>query len=348
MNEFPVTVKRSIELLGLVLIGFIIVAGKAIIMPLLLAFFISLTMLPILRLFKPTKVPEPVAIVVCVVLMAVMLALLSWLFYSQLAFLADDYTQIKNNLSKHLDDVSRWINETFGYSASQQSQFLKDQADTFLKSPGTYLAVTAGSISGVLLFLGLLPVYIYFILFYRRILLKFILMWVKPNAEANARDVIHKVEHVINRYLVGLLIQIGYLVLLLWLSLFLFGIKNALLIAILFAFLNLIPYIGALVGNILGILITLATSANISDIVIVLAVIAVVQFLDNNILMPKIVGGQVKINALVSLLGLLAAGMLAGITGMFLAMPIMAVLKIIFSHTSKFKKWAVLLGVNSQ
>lgn len=110
--------------------------------------------------------------------------------------------------------------------------------------------------------------------------------------------------------------------------------------------LNLIPYLGALIGNILGVLLTLASSESLADVLIVLATITVVQFLDNNILMPRIVGSQVRINPLVSIVGIIAGGVMAGLSGMFLAMPVLSILKLVFDHTENYKQWGVLLGDN--
>lgn len=178
--------------------------------------------------------------------------------------------------------------------------------------------------------------------------MKFILMWFETKEHENIQVVTVQIENMSKRYLLGLLIQLCYITLLLWGILAVFGIKHALLIGIIFAFLNLIPYLGALIGNILGVLITLASSESIVDILFVLGAIAAVQFLDNNILMPRIVGSQVKLNPLISLIGIIIAGAMTGVSGMFLALPIMAVLKIIFDRTEQFKKWGVLLGDERQ
>jgi len=126
--------------------------------------------------------------------------------------------------------------------------------------------------------------------------------------------------------------------------LLLIGIKHALLIGVIFAILNLIPYVGALIGNLIGVLLTLTSSQELWPVITVLGVIAFVQFLDNNILMPRIVGSKVKINALFAILGVFIGGSIAGISGMFLALPSVAVLKIIFDRTESFKQWGVLLG----
>ena len=151
-------------------------------------------------------------------------------------------------------------------------------------------------------------------------------------------------EGIIKSYLIGLAIQISYIIILLGGILLLFDIPHAFLIGVIFAILNLIPYVGALIGNILGILLTLTSSQDILPIFIVLGVIAFVQFLDNNILMPRIVGSKVKINAFVAILGVFISGSLAGFTGMFLALPIIAILKVIFDRSEMFKPWGILLG----
>ena len=151
-------------------------------------------------------------------------------------------------------------------------------------------------------------------------------------------------QTIIKSYLLGLLIQITYITILLGGALLILGIKHALLIGVIFAILNLIPYIGALIGNVIGVLLTLSSSQDITPIITVLVTIAIVQFLDNNILMPRILGSKVRINALTSIVGVIIGGALAGVSGMFLSLPIIAVLKVIFDRSTTFRQWGVLFG----
>jgi predicted PurR-regulated permease PerM len=189
-----------------------------------------------------------------------------------------------------------------------------------------------------------LPIYIFLLLFYKNLLLRFVFLWFPQENQKQVEGAMRETEVIIKSYLVGLLIQITYITVLLGVSLMLFGIKHALLIGVIFAILNLIPYVGALLGNVIGVLLTLTSSQELWPILTVLITIAVVQFLDNNILMPRIVGSKVKINALATILGVIVAGALAGVAGMFLSLPIMAVFKIIFDRTESMKQWGVLLG----
>jgi predicted PurR-regulated permease PerM len=89
----------------------------------------------------------------------------------------------------------------------------------------------------------------------------------------------------------------------------------------------MIPYVGMLIAGIVCMLITLANSNNIADILWVAVVLTIVQFIDNNILMPYVVSSKVKINALVSIVGVLIGGALAGVSGMFLSIPGIAIMK---------------------
>lgn len=344
MKEMPVTVKRSLELLGLFLIGLIIVIGKFVIMPLLMAFFISIMLLPLFRFFKRLKLSESIAILIPILLVIIVTALIIWLFYAQMRFLLQDYHKIEQNLTTHLNALSLWISQVFGFSPKEQVTFINQQSNKLLNYAANLFSGAAGSATGVLIFFGLLPIYTFLLILYRSIFMRFILMSFEPKDHSNIEEIMHQIERMGKRYLLGLLIQLGYVTILLWLILGIFGIKHALLIGIIFAFLNLIPYLGAIIGNIIGVLITLASSESVGDILFVLGAIAVVQFLDNNILMPRIVGSQVKLNPLISIIGIFIAGAMTGIAGMFLALPLMAMLKIVFDRSEQFKQWGVLLG----
>lgn len=344
VNELPLTIRRSIEIVGLFYLGKLVVAGNIVIMPLLMAIFFSTMLLPLFRFFRRLHVPEVIAVFLPILLFTFLAVSAIWLFYNQVSVFISDFPKIQRTTIKHLDTLSVWIDQSFGYSPAEQLKFINDQSNRLFGSVGSIISSAAGSLSVAFVFWGLMPVYVYLIILYRRVFVKFILLWFKPDEHKAVEETIRQTERLVKSYLLGLLIQIIYIIILLGGSLLLFGIENALLIGILFAFLNLIPYLGALVGNLLGVLITLASTNNPIDMLIVLGTIAVVQFLDNNILMPSIVGSQVKINPLVSIVGIIVGGIMAGISGMFLAMPVMSVLKIVFDHSTKYKQWGVLLG----
>jgi predicted PurR-regulated permease PerM len=91
-------------------------------------------------------------------------------------------------------------------------------------------------------------------------------------------------------------------------------------------------------------LITLTTAASMSQITWIFIGLWCIHFVDANFLMPRIVGSKVKINALITMLGAISGGLLIGIPGVFLALPTIAILKIIFDRIDELKPWGILLG----
>lgn len=344
MKELPVSVRRSIELVGLYTCGLIIVAGSGIIAPLIMAFLISIVIFPVYTFFARKRLPETLSIALSLIIMMSIVAGIVWFFSSQISRLIADFPVIKENVTVHLNSLSKWINSKTHFSTERQLAFIDDQSKKLLNYTGGILGGAATSVTSVFIFVGLIPIYVFLILFYKNLLLRFIFLWFPPDSHEKVKDGMRETQTIIKSYLVGLLIQITYITILLGATLMIIGIKHALLIGVIFAILNLIPYVGALIGNIVGVLLTLTSSQEVWPIYAVLITIAAVQFLDNNILMPRIVGSKVKINALASIVGVIVGGAVAGIAGMFLSLPLIAILKIVLDRSNNLKQWGVLFG----
>ena len=343
MQGLPLTVRRALELTGLYFLGMIIVVGSNVITPLLMAFFISILLLPVYRKLRK-YIPEVLAIVCSVLLLVLLISMLVWFFSSQASRLIADFPQIKQNVTVHLNSLSEWITRKTNFSTERQIQIINEQSGKLLDSAGGTLGGAAGSLTSIFIFVGLLPIYIFLILYYKNLLLRFVFLWFPEANHKPVEEAMRETEVIIKSYLVGLLIQVTYVTILLGGALMIIGIEHALLIGVIFAILNLIPYVGALIGNIIGVLLTLTSSQEVWPIFAVLITIAAVQFLDNNILMPRIVGSKVRINALASIVGVIVGGALAGISGMFLSLPIIAVLKIVCDRSNSLRQWGVLFG----
>jgi predicted PurR-regulated permease PerM len=344
MKEMPLTVRRSIELLGICALGVLLVTGQSVIMPLAMAFFISLLLLPLLRWFMRRRIPEVISIVLCIAALFVVIAgVVAFLSYQIGGFLSD-FDAIQTNLTAHWNNISEWISEKTHFTMRQQLAMIKKQGAGLGENVAGYFQTAMGSLSNIFVFLGLLPIYIFLILFYRNLLVRFVYLWFDEPEHPKVEEAVRETEVIVKYYLFGLLIQISYLTVLLGGILLIFGIKHAILIGITFAILNLIPYLGALVGNLIGVLLTLTTSQEMWQVWAVLGTIAFVQFLDNNILMPRIVGSKVKVNALVSIVSIVIGSAVAGVSGMILSIPVMAVLKIVFDKSVHLRQWGLLLG----
>ncbi len=344
MKDLPLTVRRSIELLGLLALGYIFTKASEVITPFLMAFFLAIVLLPVYRLLRNLRLPEVLAIGLSLLSAFIILVFIGWFFWMQVARLLADIPAIQENLNGHWRNISAWINEKTNFTTQQQLEWLRAQSNGLVGNASNYLSGAALTITGVFVFIGLVPIYSFLILYYKNLLLKFVFFWFREEDHRNVHSTLVETETIIKSYLVGLLIQITYITVLLGGLLMILGIKHALLIGLVFAFLNLIPYVGALIGNIIGVLLTLTSSQDLMPIFTVLIAIAAVQFLDNNILMPRIVGSKVRLNALASIAGVIIGGAMAGVAGMFLSLPVMAILKVIFDHSDSFRQWGLILG----
>ncbi len=344
VQTLPLTVRRSIEILGLAVVFLFIVHAANILSPILLSFFLTILVYPLFKWLTKKKMPEMLAIAIVLLVLLAGMALLVWFISTNVSRLIADFPTLKANVTVHLENLSSWINRKTNFSTERQLQLINRQSEQLVNFASGYLGGIASSLSALLIFFGLVPIYIFLLLFYRNLLLRFVFLWYKESEHERVSETVQEMKGIIKSYLGGLLIQIAYITVLLGGVLMLFGIRHALLIGVLFAILNLIPYIGALIGNVIGVLLTLTSSESLSPMLTVLIAIAAVQFLDNNILMPKIVGSKIRINALTSIVAVIAGGTLAGIAGMFLSLPVIAVLKVVFDRTDHLKQWGVLLG----
>jgi predicted PurR-regulated permease PerM len=181
-------------------------------------------------------------------------------------------------------------------------------------------------------------------LFYHPILLEFFRRIFGEDNRSQASPIISQIKTLIQRYLTGLVIEAFIVAALDTAALLILGIEYAIVLGILGALLNVIPYLGGLVAVALPMMIALVTKASPWYAVYVLAAYYFIQLIDNNYIVPIIVASKVKINALVSIIVVLAFGALWGIPGMFISIPLTAIAKLVFDHIEPLKPWGFLLG----
>jgi len=157
-------------------------------------------------------------------------------------------------------------------------------------------------------------------------------------------DIIEQVQQILRKYITGLFIEMCIVSVVVCFALWALGIKYALLLGLITGLFNIIPYIGIFTAMLISVLITFATAAAAGKVFLVLITLIITHLVDSNILLPAIVGSKVKINPLITVLGVVLGEMIWGVSGMFLSIPVIAVLKIIFDRIDSLKPWGILLG----
>jgi len=341
LKEFPFYIKVPIILLGLVISVYILFVLRDIFVPLAFAALIAILLNPLSNRLE-RKLPKILAIVLSMTIAIVMIVALMYFLSSQVAHFFDDLDAIKLRLSNLLHDVQVWLQTSFGFSATKQAKLIDDAANS---SKGM-IGQTLSGLLGILSVVFLIPVYVFLLMLYKTLILNFLYEVFSEENQTKVAEILTETKGAIQSYIVGLLIETAIVAVLNSAALLLLGIQNAILIGVIGAILNLLPYIGGIIAIALPVLMATVTKDGYTSQLSIIAAYAIIQFLDNNIFVPRIVSSKVQINALISIVVVLLGAALWGVPGMFLSIPFIAVLKIIFDRIDGLKPWGKLLGDN--
>ena len=336
-------VKLSLTLFCVIAISFITYIGQDIIVPIAFSTLLALLLLPLNKKLEP-KIGRAASILLTLFLALIFIVAIIYFFSTQIAAFVDDIPTIKKQLNQHIRTVQRWVYQQFHLTRREQTEYLQEATSELSNNKTGFIGQTFLSITESIFFLVLLPIYTFLILYYRDMIKSFLINVFSTHHKENIKEVINESRLIVQSYMVGLLIEMGIIATINTAGFLLFGIKYAFFLGLLAALLNLIPYIGMLIASIFCMLVTLTTTNDLTQVLWVAAVLIVVQFFDNNFIMPKVVSSRVKINALVTIFGVLTGGAIAGIAGMFLSIPVIAILKVIFDRVDGLKPWGELMG----
>ena len=263
-------------------------------------------------------------------------------FFSRVSMFSESFPQFKIKLTQATDQFVNWYAHEFNYSRSKINKWMSEtQSDAISNYAYGKAFAQLGKMSVALL---LVPVYLFMILYYKSLLLEFIRKLFRLEHHTAVVEVLTNSKIIIQSYLVGLVFEMLIMAVLNSAGLLLLGIDYAIMLGIIAAILNIIPYIGGIVGTLLPMLIAFVTKDSLVYPLMVLVIHIFIQFVDNNYIVPKIVASRVQINALISVIGVLIGGALWGVSGMFLSIPLIAILKVIFDHIEPLKPWGFLFG----
>lgn len=343
-NQLPFYVKLGFKFLVIFFICFFINASQNILIPFAFACLLAVLLLPLVNFFEIKKFTKIPSIAISMIFAAGFIAGIIYFLSSQISNFMQDIPSIKTHLNDHFISLQNWVKEKFHVSFEQQNEYLNEQANK-LKETGTgYISHTFFSITEAMMLLILMPIYTFLLLFYKDHIRKFLYAVFKQEYTPGVQNVITKTKLMIRSYMVGLLIEMGIVAAGNSIGLILLGVKYAIFFGVLAAVLNLIPYIGMFTATLFTVLVTLTTTDNTSDVVWIVVIFYSIHIVDVNFLMPKIVASRLRINALISILGVVIGGTLTGIPGLFLSIPAIAFFKIVCDEVDELKPWGMLMG----
>ena len=342
--KIPVYARAVILFIGILAVLALLYIARGIIVPLVFATILAIVLHPVVNFFVRRKINRVIAIILTLLLAFSLIAALGGFLFSQASKFSDSWPMLVDKFTLTLNQAADWASRYFDINPDKIQEWILKTKTEIINAGTASIGHTLFVVGNTIVIVFLVPVYIFMILFYHPILIEFIRRLFGETHKSKVSEIISQTKTVIQRYLVGLVIEAVLVAIMNSTGLLILGIDYAILLGIIGALLNVIPYIGGIVAVALPMMIALATKSTAWYAVYVLIVYYVIQLIDNNFIVPKIVASKVKINALFSIIVVLAGNALWGIPGMFLAIPLLAIVKLICDHVDSLKPWGFLLG----
>jgi predicted PurR-regulated permease PerM len=339
-KPYPFYFKATILLFGLMLLVYSLAMLRSILVPFAFALIIAILLNPLENKFQRIGVGKVFAIIFSMLIALLVFGGIMYFISSQVAGFTENFPILKEKFLQLLEQLKAWVHIKFGISIAKQVELINEA----LNSSKGFVGQTLGTALTTLLLVFILPVYVFLLLFYKTLILNFLYESFAERNSAQVADVLQQTKSAIQSYMIGLLIEALIVAILNSAALLILGVKYAILLGVIGALLNMLPYIGGIIAIALPVLMATVTEEGYSTQLGVIIAYIIIQFIDNNFLVPKIVSSKVQINALISILIVLLGGALWGVAGMFLSIPFVAIVKIICDRIDGLKPLGKLLG----
>ena len=342
--QLPFYVKFAFLAIGVFACVSAMYFGQQIIVPLIFATIFSILLNPLVNYLLRKKINRIISISIAVLFAILVVGCLFYFISTQLTLFSETYPALKTKFLDLSTQIIHWVSVNFNIRTSKINLWISQTQNDAINNMGSAIGQTISAINGILIIAVLIPVYLFMILYYKNLLLEFIRRLFNSVHHVAVFEILLNSKKIIQSYLFGLIIEAAIIATLNSLGLLILGIDYAIILGVTGALLNVIPYIGGVIAIALPMIIAFVTKDSSSYAIFVLGLYLTIQFIDNHFIIPQIVASKVKINALVSIIVVLAGGAIWGLPGMFLSIPLTAIIKVIFDHIESLKPWGFLLG----
>lgn len=323
---------------------FLLVFAKSLLMPIVIAAYLSMLLVPVVKFMERIKIPRILAIFAAILISISLLTALLWFFIYQITNFSTDLNDLQQRFSELGMQFTSFISGLGLDTAWIELDTLEQELFKFLKQNASAISNMAVSTLGSLGLFILIPVYLFMFLMYRDHFTQFAVKLFKNHDAVQVIDVVGSLRKVIQKYISGMLKVMVILAVMNAVVFYSFGLKHALFFAVFGAILNIVPYVGPLLGSVIPITFALLTKDSLWYPVGILISLNVVQTIEGNFLTPKIVGSNVSLNPITSLIALFIGGMLWGVVGMILFIPAAAIIKKLLELSPQTEVYGFLMG----
>ncbi|QTV05560.1 AI-2E family transporter [Faecalibacter bovis] len=332
------------SLLALVLIVLILYFTQTIVLPILFSIILAVMVYPIANLLEKIKFNRTFSTIFSLLIAMLVFSAISYLIVNQVIDISKDAATITVKLEKLFNESLKWVTKTFQISENELANKALKELESAMATISKY-AMTFFSSFGSILTSGILvPIFAFFFLYYRDFFKTFFLKVFKSTPQDKVEDTLSKMYDALQNYMVGQLTVMAIVAVLNTIGLYLIGLEYAWFFGVLASLLMILPYVGIAIGSIFPAIFALATMDSPYYALGIIGWFQVVQFLEGNFITPNIVGGKVSLNPMASMIAIILGGMLFGFAGFILALPIAALLKVVFDSIPQLEAFGYLLG----
>jgi predicted PurR-regulated permease PerM len=316
--------------------------GKTLFIPLFFGLLIAIVMYPICKWFEEHRWSKYLAVAACLLIVTILLAGLFIILMWQLNVFSEDVPAMLTKLDAVLQQMQEWLTINIGLTTDLQNNW----SEKFSGALGTILQSTFQTTVNTLFILFLTPVYTALFMYHRKVFVQYLKLITPAKYQHQLDIILQQTIHTYFEYIKGIVLVYLIVGILNSIGLFALGVKHPILFGMLCAIMTIIPYVGIFVSSLLPISVVWMETGNIWYPLGVVAVFVFVQYLEANVIFPKVVGTQLHVSTLAMLVAIIAGGIIWGVAGMVLFIPFVAILKIISDNIEEWKPINLLLSRN--
>ena len=345
MNQIrqPYILRLAAILISTVLITLALYYLKVVFVPLLFSLIFSVMIFPFCIWLEKKGFSKGLAAFSSVFIFTMVLGVIGYILATQVSIFTENIPEITNKINLLITDLRDFAADKLSMKKTVVAAKIQEQL-TQIQNTSFVPANMLGFISTVLINVFLIPLYVFFLIYYRHFFMEFFYKVFSAADKVVIDDTIQKIENVIKGYLFGQFLDILIIGAANSAALYFIGVGYPIILGFLIAVFCIVPYLGMIIGSLLALLVAFITTSTGWQPLTAFIVLWIIHMIDSNLVAPIVIGRKVSLNPLVAIFVLFLFGELWGLPGLFLAIPLTAILKIIFDAVPGLHPYGFLLG----
>jgi len=340
----PYILRLAAILISIVLIVLALYHLKVIIVPLLFSIIFAVMIFPFCLRLEKWGFSKGLAAFIVVLFATLVLGLLIYILFAQVSNFTTQLPEITKKMNLLINDLRDFAAHKLSMKKTVVAGKIQERLTELQNNADLLTASMLKIVSTILMNIFLIPLYVFFLIYFRHFFIEFFYKVFQAAHKDLIDETIQKMELVIKGYLLGQCLDILIIGTANAAALYIIGVGYPFMLGFFIAALCIIPYLGMIVGSMLAVLVAFVTTDANWQPLTAFAVLWVIHIIDSNLLTPLIVGHRVSLNPLVAIFVLFLFGELWGLPGLFLAIPLTALLKVIFDAVPGLQPYGFLLG----